>query len=240
VTTLIENRADVFLQIGGQNNAWDAGLARLDSSKQVFLGGLPDGGCPWQHLLHQLAELYARGTPVHWKNFDRDYPRCRLELPTYPFQRKRFWSDPAGVALSGKYGSRDPRLQEGMHPMLGRRIVMAHQPDHVLFETVVDTNHPLLGTETNPEEPITAPESFYQEMARAAAEVAAAGSDVQFDGLVTHEELTLKPHRPRVVQLALLPDEAGSFRFELFSRDGEGSDKPPTWTRHVSARVVVE
>jgi thioester reductase-like protein len=42
---------------------------------------------------------------VDWLGFDRDYPRRRLQLPTYPFQRQRYWADaenghPKAVDLS--------------------------------------------------------------------------------------------------------------------------------------------
>ncbi len=31
------------------------------------------------------------GVDIDWLAFDRDYPRRRVSLPTYPFQRKRYW-----------------------------------------------------------------------------------------------------------------------------------------------------
>ena len=46
----------------------------------------------WQTLLDSLAELYVRGAKIDWAGFDRDYPRRKTELPTYPFQRRRYWA----------------------------------------------------------------------------------------------------------------------------------------------------
>ncbi|HAX78173.1 MAG TPA: hypothetical protein DCY88_20720, partial [Cyanobacteria bacterium UBA11372] len=45
-----------------------------------------------QQMLHSLATLYVRGVPVDWSGFDQDYPRRRVQLPTYPFQRQRYWA----------------------------------------------------------------------------------------------------------------------------------------------------
>ena len=42
-------------------------------------------------MLTSLAELYVRGAEVDWAGFDKDYPRRKVSLPTYPFQRKRYW-----------------------------------------------------------------------------------------------------------------------------------------------------
>jgi acyl transferase domain-containing protein len=240
VETLLENRAEVLLHLGAESNVWDAARQRLDAPARVLLGGLPEGACPWRHVLHQLAELYARGTPVNFQAFDRDYSRRRVELPTYPFQRKRFWSEPARVALSGKYPSRDPCLHEGPHPVLGRRIHTALQPEQIVYETILDTRSPLLPAESDPDQPCTVGESVFQEMADAAATVAMQANDVQLDSLVTHEPLVLKPQRLRIVQLALLPDRENAYRLEIFSRDGSEANNPQTWQQHVSARLLIQ
>jgi acyl transferase domain-containing protein len=42
-----------------------------------------------------LGELYVQGLAVDWAGFDCDYSRRYVILPTYPFQRRRFW--PSGT-----------------------------------------------------------------------------------------------------------------------------------------------
>ncbi|MEB3357146.1 MAG: type I polyketide synthase, partial [Synechococcales bacterium] len=76
--------------------------------KPVLLGMgrycLPEGaasGLPSLHpqqadgqvMLQALATLYCCGVRVDWAGFDRGYLRHRLPLPTYPFQRQRYWVD---------------------------------------------------------------------------------------------------------------------------------------------------
>ena len=237
VDTLIENRAEVLLQLGAESDEWDAAQGGVNEPTQVFLGGLSGNACPWRHVLHQLAVLFARGTPVDWRATDQDYPRRRVELPTYPFQRKRFWSQPAPIALSGKYPSCDARLQEGIDPRLGRRIQLAHQPDQIVYEVVLDISSPLLDGEAGADEPRTVAESALCELARAAAQAATETEDFQPDDVTAHEPLVLKPHRSRVVQIALLPEEEQVFRLEISSRDAAPQKNPHPWTHHVSARL---
>ena len=55
------------------------------------LVSLRSGEEDWQTLLHSLGELYIRGVAIDWSAFERDYPRHLLALPTYPFQRQRYW-----------------------------------------------------------------------------------------------------------------------------------------------------
>lgn len=35
--------------------------------------------------------MYVKGLLIDWLGFDRDYSRQRLQLPTYPFERSRYW-----------------------------------------------------------------------------------------------------------------------------------------------------
>jgi acyl transferase domain-containing protein/acyl carrier protein len=48
-------------------------------------------------LLRALGQLWLAGVAVDWTGFYRDERRLRLPLPTYPFQRQRYWVEPADV-----------------------------------------------------------------------------------------------------------------------------------------------
>jgi acyl transferase domain-containing protein len=47
-----------------------------------------------RHLLDSLARVWAAGVAVDWRAFYRAEQRARVALPTYPFERKRYWIDP--------------------------------------------------------------------------------------------------------------------------------------------------
>ena len=53
----------------------------------------------WPALLDSLARLFVTGVPIDWTAFDRDYDRRKLTVPTYPFQRARYWSRAASAEL---------------------------------------------------------------------------------------------------------------------------------------------
>lgn len=46
-----------------------------------------------QTLLCALGKLWTKGARVDWKKFYGDQERRRVPLPTYPFERKRYWID---------------------------------------------------------------------------------------------------------------------------------------------------
>ncbi|MBB4919037.1 type I polyketide synthase [Streptosporangium saharense] len=84
VTTLLGHGVTTFLEIGP-----DAALTPL----------LPQGAIPTQRrdqpeqtaLTTALANLHLHGIPVNWPAFLP--PATPVDLPTYPFQRERFWLD---------------------------------------------------------------------------------------------------------------------------------------------------
>ena len=53
-------------------------------------------------LLTALGHLWLEGVPVNWQEFYVDERRYRVALPTYPFERKRYWIDPPKIAVADK------------------------------------------------------------------------------------------------------------------------------------------
>ncbi|MCB0010120.1 MAG: hypothetical protein KDE04_26830, partial [Anaerolineales bacterium] len=59
----------------------------------VMLPSLRESQNDTQQILSSLGELYVRGVAIDWVALDRAYPRRKVLLPTYPFQRARYWID---------------------------------------------------------------------------------------------------------------------------------------------------
>ena len=56
----------------------------------------------WEQLLKSLGGLYVQGTPIAWPGVYQD-ARCQpLRLPTYPFQRQRYWIEPTKSKRGGE------------------------------------------------------------------------------------------------------------------------------------------
>ena len=57
--------------------------------------------------LAALARLWTEGAAIDWEEFHRDEKRLRVPLPTYPFQRKRYWVEQYDMkAFTGNTGPR--------------------------------------------------------------------------------------------------------------------------------------
>ncbi len=57
-----------------------------------LMAGLPDEGSMLT-VIRALGTLWLRGIDIDWAAFHVDGPR-RIPLPTYPFQRQRYWIEP--------------------------------------------------------------------------------------------------------------------------------------------------
>ncbi|MFN6571677.1 SDR family oxidoreductase [Dendronalium sp. ChiSLP03b] len=88
--TLHRQGYDLFLEIGPNSTLSNLGKQCLPKGVGTWLTSLTKED-NWQSLLNSLATLYTLGVDVDWSGFDRDFTRSKLALPTYPFQRQRFW-----------------------------------------------------------------------------------------------------------------------------------------------------
>ena len=88
-------------------------------------------------MLTSLGYLYEHGANIDWTGFYQGQPRGYASLPTYPFQRQRYWVQPgpsvkATVTAGGQ-----------LHPLLGKRVSSASKD--WIFESSLSLEHTLLG-----------------------------------------------------------------------------------------------
>ncbi|OQS19279.1 hypothetical protein B0T44_14725, partial [Nocardia donostiensis] len=72
------------------------------TAPRVVVGSLRRGDRGLDRLLESAAHLHVAGAEVDWRRlFDGGRVR-RIPLPTYPFQRRRYWLAPADDAVAGQ------------------------------------------------------------------------------------------------------------------------------------------
>ncbi|MDP3718283.1 MAG: amino acid adenylation domain-containing protein [Acidobacteriota bacterium] len=103
-----KHRAAICASSVDQFRAGLAGIHGGEPAPGLFLGGEPARGhqppwpgpaalspdatpAEWSAWLQSLADAYVHGVDVDWSALDGSIPHARVHLPTYPFQRKRFW-----------------------------------------------------------------------------------------------------------------------------------------------------
>ncbi|WP_262706060.1 MULTISPECIES: type I polyketide synthase, partial [Streptomyces] len=93
-------------------------------------------------LARSVAQAFTAGVSVDWTRWFRTDPAPRvIDLPTYAFQRERYWLDGEG----GPGGDpADLGLTAAGHPLLGAAVELADGTTHVLTGRISTRSHPWL------------------------------------------------------------------------------------------------
>ncbi|WP_394839493.1 type I polyketide synthase [Pendulispora rubella] len=93
VRTLHALGARTFLELGpvGQLSALAHDVLSEDESSPVFVTSLRKDRDDVESLTSALGALHAAGATLNWPSFFAPYAPRRVPLPTYAFQRERFW-----------------------------------------------------------------------------------------------------------------------------------------------------
>ena len=116
----------VFVECGPQPILLGMGRYCIHDSDCHWLASLREGSSDWQQILHSVGSLAVLGVQIDWTSFDRPYGRRRVPLPTYPFQRERYWVDESAPASASTLS--------GGHPLLGQRLSMPMSSE-IRFQT---------------------------------------------------------------------------------------------------------
>ncbi|MER7826726.1 type I polyketide synthase [Streptomyces sp. NPDC096097] len=116
VEDLLAQGHDVFVEVSPHPVLVPAVQDAIDAtgSAAAAVGTLRrDQGGP-DRFAASLAEAYVRGTGVDWTAVLGATGAPRAELPTYPFQRSRFWPDSVAAAAAAGPGDDDAELWQAV------------------------------------------------------------------------------------------------------------------------------
>lgn len=95
IATVTQAGADVLIEAGPGNTLET--LARQQFSRDsgvIITGSLPAAAVDAsdiETLYRSVGTLWSKGVCINWPQFYAQEDRCRISLPTYPFNRRRYW-----------------------------------------------------------------------------------------------------------------------------------------------------
>ncbi|WP_228774853.1 type I polyketide synthase [Streptomyces sp. NRRL B-1677] len=237
VQTLHDLGVTTFVEIGpgGVLSALAQGCLDDDVvTVPVLRGDRPEP----QAITTAYAQLHVSGVEVDWHAF---FPGARrVDLPTYAFQRERYWLDaPASAGDMRAVGQGEPG-----HPLLGAAVPLADGDGHLLTGRLSAHTHPWLVDHAVNGVAIL-PGTAFVELAITAAD--AVGCDLLEE--LTLETPLLVPARGGVALQVRVGADDGTGRRPLtvHSRTDDGEragyahedESERVWVRHASGSLAV-
>jgi acyl transferase domain-containing protein/acyl carrier protein len=216
--------------------AGDAGATGpREENTQVLASPLLREGRPENAtLMNALAEAFVAGVELDWEHAFTGSQAKRVNLPTYAFQRRRYW-----VAPSTRGGGE--RASAGQapatHPLLGAAMELADERGYLFTGRVSLQDHPWLADHTALGT-VLLPGTAYIDLAlHVGKEIEAE----QLTELTLETPLTLDQH-PIAIQVSVGElDGDGSRTINIYSRPTEASDglrNAEAWTRHATGALA--
>jgi amino acid adenylation domain-containing protein len=227
IATLAAAGCRTFVEVGPRPVLSRLGSKILEDG--LWLASLTPERSDQESLLHTLAALSATGAAVDWRRFDSGGSRRRVELPGYPFERRRCWPEPERPAAAADGGGAAHRG----HPLLGRPLRTADGP--VLFEARVGEGGPLSFEQHRVFGRTVLPAAAYLEMALAAGGAVLGAPALVLEDVRFERAAVLPAGGEAVLQLILSPEGAGH-SFRIFSRPAD--EEAAAWTLHASGRLL--
>ncbi|WP_371523114.1 type I polyketide synthase [Kitasatospora sp. NBC_01300] len=216
-------------------------LAPQANGGPVFAFAARDGEREPDTLLAAVARLHVRGAGVDWPAVfaERGLRRGlrRVELPTYAFQRRRYWLDPSRPAGAGVGARPGP----GEHPLLGPPFEVPGTGRTVLSGLLSASAQPWLADHVVGGVPLV-PGTAFVEMAVRAGDAVGCGT---LEELVILRPLALPASGVRVQVVVGAVDDSGRRSVEIHARPvetAETSEAAETagtaWTPHATGLLA--
>ncbi|MFJ6430647.1 SDR family NAD(P)-dependent oxidoreductase [Streptomyces sp. NPDC091416] len=212
----------LFIALGETIATTPSGAAAVGSLRR-------HSGDPARFAL-SLAEAYVHGAPVDWSLFHDAEPATRVELPTYAFQRERYWV----TAPTGAGDVLTAGLEPADHPLLGARVSAPDTDALSLTGRLSLGTHPWLG-DHRVGDSVFFPGTGHVELVGYAADMA---------GCAVIDELTLEtpltvPERGGVA-VRVTVGTAGSDGRRPVTVHARTEDGDQPWTRHATGVLAPE
>jgi acyl transferase domain-containing protein len=226
VANLRTERVTRFVEIGPDATLTAMGADCLDGAPVVLIASLRKAQPEEISLTTAIGQLHASGTVLSWPEFFAGQHARLVDLPTYPFQRERFWLEAS--ATDGDPASLG--LEPVDHPLLTAATILADSDGLVLSGRISTETHSWLSDHTVGGS-IVFPGTAFVELAITAGERAGAASVRE---LAIHAPLVLPSRSGVRIQVSVgTPDSSGVRSLAIYSR-AEGLAEIAPWIKHAT------
>lgn len=251
MTALAQQSCDVCLEIGPKpillgmgRKCWIEGDSASSSDNDpnnglnhdaltdvLWLPSLAADQSNWQTILYGVAQLYVRGCAVDWQRIHQGFSARKVTLPTYPFQRQRYWIDNTLRPVPR------PARDKAHHPLLGHELQLAGSHEQTRFETHLSAEQPAYLSQHRVFEKAIFPAAAYLEMALAAGESVLASQNFVLTDISIQRGLVLPETDLKTIQTLLSAQPDGRYQFQIFSLEPNKAPAKDRWLLHAQGYI---
>lgn len=177
--------------------------------------------------------LFTAGCELAWHKI-LPWSGTWVDLPTYPWQRERFWPD----ATAGQPAAPALRTQAGtVDALLGTRVYSPVSTDLTYEASFSVQTLPFLA-DHRIEGQVVVPGAAHLARVLAAAHALYPTAAWRLEDVTFPQALILDEQAARLVQLILDPTDDHTFKFQVFSRAAAAAE--PVWTLHALGTLIVD
>jgi acyl transferase domain-containing protein/acyl carrier protein/NADP-dependent 3-hydroxy acid dehydrogenase YdfG len=225
---------DILLELGPSPVLLALARQCLPDFASPGLPSLRPGKGAMEQMLESLGSAWVSGCRVNLDAAVRNHGRRRPRLPTYPFQRKRYWLDDASDA-SVHATRRRVLPEENLHPLLGRAV--SSPLKEIQFECSIDVTRTPVLREHRIAGVTIFPAAAFIELGCAAARKFFDSEPSRIEDGWLQSALVLDEEGRQDIRLVVTPTDGKSAEFAIYSRSWNDAPGEP-WSRHAGGRLV--
>jgi len=205
--------AQACLGAKSRSSAWIAALNREKSDAESITG--------------MLVAVYLAGHNINWTAVHADASWRRIPLPTYPFQRKRYW-----IEDDTTHTQRAQKVVERPHPLVGARINSTTK--ETCYEACYSVQHASFFSDHRVAGTVVLPTTAELEAATVVGRMHFGTSRVSFDNAMHHQAMSFANGKNRTVRIMVTPLKSDRANFKLVSADTKESE---VWHTHMTGTL---
>lgn len=236
IKACVNSGVEFFIDLGPKPTSISMGQETIQNNSIHWLPSIKYNFSIWETMLLGLGTLYVNGTEINWKNLDKDFAHKKISLPSYPFQKTRYWI--GDIIENEKKESSVFNEAVSADTLFGSRLLTASDKE-LIFNSSISGNDPYYLRDHVVFNEIVLPGAAYVEMAISALKDHTGNINISASDIKFHRATILKENEFKDLQTIISKTSKGKYSFEIFSAD-QNENKTVNWTLHCSGNLNIE
>jgi acyl transferase domain-containing protein/phospholipid N-methyltransferase len=180
-----------------------------------------------------FAQQYLDGKEINWSEFYKNVQHNKVNLPTYPFNRKRYWLQASASKLNST-STNQTLYSKNAHPLLGSKFNLAGG-NQIIYQSRVSANNPGYLKEHTVFEQTVFPGMGFLEMVLKAGSTIFKSTHLTIENFSIINALSLN-EKPQLLQTFVSPDKENAYICKIYSCKEENEDQS-NWILHAESTL---